>query len=77
MIQPTFTATDAPALAVGARCYRLTCPHGVSSAAVLPGRGRVADLVVLDVLLARHHRSWRCACLPTPVGPLPDATARA
>jgi hypothetical protein len=75
MLQSTFAAADAPALAPGARRYGLTCVHGATSAVMLPGGKLLADLVVLDVLLARHHRLWRCTCPPALIGPMPDAMA--
>jgi len=60
-----FRAQDAPALGPSVRRYSIACAHGASSAVVLPGRKPLADLVVLDLMLAGHHRRQRCQCVPT------------
>lgn len=65
MNQTELTVRDAPGLCPGARVYRLTCPHGISSAALVPGAKPLADVVVLDVVLPGHHRRYRCSCEPT------------
>ena len=71
-----FTAREHPALGPGVRVYRFACTHGASSALTLPGRKPLSDLAVLDVLLAAHHQSQRCRCLPTPsMRPLAEARA--
>jgi hypothetical protein len=59
-----FTARDEPALGPNVRHYRVTCAHGVSSAVLLPGRRPLADLAVLDLLLAGHHGKQGCHCVP-------------
>ena len=56
--------SDVPALGPGFRKMGFSCPHGASSALLLPGRTSVSDLVVLDILLARHYRTQGCACAP-------------
>ncbi len=72
-----FTTRDDPALGPGARVYRLSCDHGVSSALLLDTTRRVSDSVVLDWLLIGHHRSRQCECVPTPsLGHPADAHAR-
>ncbi len=59
-----FKVRDEPALGDHVRRYSIACDHGVSSALLLPGSGPLADLAVLDVLLAGHHRKQRCRCIP-------------
>jgi hypothetical protein len=59
-----FIARDAPALGPGVRRYSIACAHGASSAVVLPGRKPLADLVVLDLMLASHRVRQRCQCVP-------------
>ncbi len=59
-----FTARDDPALG-SARVYRLSCPHGVSSALLMHGARPLDDSVVLDLLLAGHHTSRLCGCEPS------------
>jgi hypothetical protein len=53
-----------PALGPDVRRYRVACAHGASSAVLIPGRERLVDLAVLDLLLAGHHRRQRCQCVP-------------
>lgn len=59
-----FEVRDDRALGPDVRRYRIACAHGTSSAALLPGRRPVADLVVLDLLLAGHHIREHCQCVP-------------
>jgi hypothetical protein len=59
-----FKAHDEPALGPSARRYSVACAHGASSAVLLPGRKPLADLVVLDLMLAGHQRRQRCQCVP-------------
>ena len=59
-----FTVRDEPALGPSVRHYRIACVHGASSAVLLPGRKPLADLAVLDFLLAGHHSKQRCLCVP-------------
>ena len=59
-----FQALDEPALGPSVRRYSIACAHGASSALLLPGRKPLADLVVLDLMLAGHHRRQRCECVP-------------
>ena len=66
-----FMATDEPAMGPNVRRYRIACAHGASSAVVLPGHKPLADLVVLDLMLAGHHRRERCHCVPA----MPAVTA--
>lgn len=56
--------TDATRLWPGTRLYRIACPHGVSSAAVLPGPKPLADTVMLDLIVPGHRRRHGCACEP-------------
>jgi hypothetical protein len=67
------TVRDAPGLWPGARVYRLACRHGVSSAALVPGRKPLADGVVADLVLPGHHRRYGCGCLPTSTFHMPQA----
>lgn len=60
-----FEATSVPALGPSVRRYSIACDHGASSAVLLPGRRPLADLIVLDLLLAGHHRRQRCQCIPS------------
>lgn len=60
-----FEATNVPALGPSVRRYSMACDHGASSAVLLPGRKPLADLIVLDLMLAGHHRRQRCQCVPT------------
>ena len=64
MSRVELSVTDATRLWPGTRLYRVACPHGVSSAAVLPGATPVADEVVLDLILPGHQRRHGCACEP-------------
>lgn len=59
-----FEATNVPALGPSVRRYSIACDHGASSAVLLPGRKPLADLIVLDLLLAGHHRRQGCTCVP-------------
>jgi hypothetical protein len=68
-----FKAQDEPALGPNVRRYSIACAHGASSAVLLPGRKPVTDVVVLDLMLAGHHRRQRCQCLPA----IPALTADA
>lgn len=76
MIQTELTVRDAPGLYPGARVYRVTCPHGISSAALVPGARPLADAVIFDVVLPGHHRRYRCRCEPAASLRMP-LTARA
>ncbi len=60
-----FRVREEPALGPSVRHYRVACAHGVSSAVLLPGRNALADLAVLDLLLAGHHTKQRCLCVPS------------
>ncbi len=60
-----FRVREEPALGPNVRHYRVACAHGVSSAVLLPGRNALADLAVLDFLLAGHHTKQRCLCVPS------------
>jgi len=64
MSQTEFLVRQAPALGPGSRRLRFACPHGFSSALLLPGSEPVSDLKVLDLLLARHHGAQHCRCVP-------------
>jgi hypothetical protein len=68
-----FEATTVPALGPSVRRYSIVCDHGASSAVLLPSRKPLADLIVLDLLLAGHHRRQRCQCIP----PIPALTTEA
>jgi hypothetical protein len=68
-----FKAQDEPALGPNVRRYSIACAHGASSAVLLPGRKPVTDVVVLDLMLAGHHRRKRCQCRPA----IPALTADA
>lgn len=68
-----FRVREEPDLGPSVRRYRIACLHGASSAVLLPGRKPLADLAVLDVLLAGHHRKLSCACIPT----MPASTTEA
>jgi hypothetical protein len=70
-----FRVLDEPALGPNVRRYRVACAHGVSSAVVLPGRKPLADLAVLDLMLAGHHTRQRCLCVPGM--PMPTTEGRA
>jgi hypothetical protein len=59
-----FMARDEPALGPNVRHYRIACAHGTSSAVLLPGRRPLADLALLDLMLAGHHSKQRCRCVP-------------
>lgn len=76
MEQTELIVRDAPGFWPGARVYRLACEHGVSSAALVPGRKPIDDGVVLDLVLPGHHRRYACSCMPTAEVRVP-ATARA
>lgn len=56
------TVQDAPGFFPGSRVYRLACRHGVSSAALVPGRDPVSDSTVVDLVLPGHHRRYGCTC---------------
>jgi len=64
------------AVASGARRMAFECPHGASSAVLLPGAKPTGDLTLLDVLLTRHHGQHQCRCTPDPRSAL-TAPARA
>jgi hypothetical protein len=64
MVDMEFMAADEPGLGPNVRRYSIACGHGASSALLLPGRKPLADLVVLDLMLAGHHRRQRCECVP-------------
>ncbi len=59
---PEIEIRDAPALGPGAKRFRFECPHGSTSAAVVPGRQARAELVAVVVLMARHDRENGCRC---------------
>ncbi len=69
-----FVASEVPQLGPHVRRYSIACPHGASSAVLLPGRKPLADLIVLDLMLVGHHRRQRCQCAPSM--PLFTAEAR-
>lgn len=71
MDQAELTVREAPGFWPGARVYRLACRHGVSSAALVPGRKPLAHGVVFDIVLPGHHRRHGCGCLPTPTFQMP------
>ncbi len=73
MAEMRFVASDEPRLGTHVRRYSIACAHGVSSAVLLPGRKPLADVTVLDLLLAGHHRRERCQCVPS----MPALTAAA
>ena len=75
MSEMTFVAEDEPGLGTSVRRYRVACAHGASWAVLVPGQKALADLVVFDLLLVRHHRTQRCQCAP--VRPALTAEARA
>ncbi|MBI3750572.1 MAG: hypothetical protein HY263_02800 [Chloroflexi bacterium] len=56
------TVQDAPGFFPGSRVYRLACRHGVSSAALVPGRTPISDAMAVDLVLPGHHRRYGCAC---------------
>jgi len=64
MASMEFKVRDEPALGPTVRGYRISCAHGTSSAVLLPGRKPLADLIVLDLMLAGHHSRQRCQCVP-------------
>jgi hypothetical protein len=70
-----FMARDEPTVGPNVRRYLITCAHGSSSALLLPGRKPLADLAVLDLMLAGHHRRQRCQCVPTVPALTTDARA--
>jgi hypothetical protein len=53
---------DVPAVAPGARHYRLECSHGSTWALTLPGRTHAGDALALELLVLRHRRSTGCHC---------------
>lgn len=59
-----FKVRDEPALGQSARHYRIACAHGISSAVLLPGRKPLADLIMLDLMLAGHHGRQGRQCVP-------------
>ncbi len=63
---------DAPAIASGARRYRLDCSHGSTSVLLLPGRSPMGEVVALQMLGIRHHRSTGCRCADAPTEPVAD-----
>jgi len=58
------TVQDAPGFFPGSRVYRLACRHGVSSAALVPGRTPISDAMAVDLVLPGHHRRYGCVCPP-------------
>jgi hypothetical protein len=61
---------DVPAVASGARRYRLDCAHGSTSVLLLPGRSPIGDVVAVEMLVLRHCRTTGCQCastMPEPV----------
>lgn len=50
----------------GLRRLAFECPHGATSALLLPGARSVTDLTLLDILLARHQGARGCSCAPDP-----------
>ena len=75
MADMQFMAADEPGLGPNVRRYSIACGHGASSAVLLPGREPLADLVVLDLMLAGHHRRQRCQCVPSIPALTTDARA--
>jgi hypothetical protein len=73
MNRTEMTVRDAPGFWPGARVYRLACRHGVSSAALVPGRKPLADGVVFDLVVPGHQRRYGCTCLPAPSFQMPIA----
>jgi hypothetical protein len=76
------TVQDAPGFLPGSRVYRLECSHGVSSAALVPGKKPITDATVVDLVLPGHHRRYGCSCSPgvpsfvQPPAPVPGATTQ-
>lgn len=59
-------ASDVLGVAPGARAYTVRCPHGTTSAALLPRATPLDDGVVVDLVLPGHRRRLGCACRPAP-----------
>lgn len=76
MSQAQFVVRDAPALGPEGKRYALECPHGSTSAVLLPGRSALSNPVVLDLLVARHDRAYECRCSRA-LGPRMTHPARA
>jgi hypothetical protein len=70
-----FRAADAPHMGPNVRRYSIACGHGASSALLISGRKPLADLVVLDLMLAGHHKRQRCQCLPSMSAPTTEGRA--
>lgn len=66
MTETRLLIRDDPDHGPGSRRLGFSCPHGASSALLLPGRDAVADGIVVDVLLARHSGVNHCSCAPAP-----------
>ena len=64
MSEMQFEPLDVPSLGPTVRRYSITSAHRASHAVLLPGRKPLGDLVVLDLMLAGHHRRQGCACVP-------------
>ena len=64
MTQTRFLIRDDPDHGSGSRHLGFSCPHGASSALLLPGSKPVADEALVDILLARHARANHCSCAP-------------
>jgi hypothetical protein len=60
-----FKVRNEPALGPNVRRYVIACAHGISSAVLVPGRKPLADLTVLDLMLAGHHSREHCQCVPS------------
>lgn len=55
-----------PAVETATRRLAFECSHGATSAKLFPGAKAVTELLVLDILLARHHGTHGCNCIPAP-----------
>lgn len=59
-------ARDVLGVAPGTRAYSVRCPHGATSAALLPGATPLDDAIVVDLVLPGHRRRLGCTCRPAP-----------
>lgn len=62
MSQPSISILAEPLLGPGAKRLVLSCDHGATFGAFLPGRKALPELVFLDVLMDRHDRENGCQC---------------
>jgi len=62
MTPVSLTIRDVPAIATGARSFRLDCPHGSAWALVVSDGGSLAESVALQMLELRHGRTTGCRC---------------